>query len=863
MILSLVCERLTRAALFLLILSTVFLSISCGSPSTTETGHPKLPPGDSGVSNKEPAKINLLSNAVSIQSLAGTAEILQAGMRDLQNGDSITTDATGEAAIEIGTCKTIFIYRESRIKKDSCSKHESRNTYCTLNGTGKFKDCGDNLVTESDSATVVLIGTDASHTYLPDRQLAVVLLFEGTANARPVTETRERTLGPVTTIQTKYFWFSVPDDRLPELRALNIGLNARTAYPFSKLPQLLAKIPELDLVPAAEQAIRDKEIPPEDIKYFRPSGGEHADNGVASDNPGHSVSLPPAQSMAYGLTKVGGKTVKEFSTVNGANLQPDSVRVTSGTPFSHIVATPTANKFFVAFEPKSSGDQTADLTFSDKTGRFYRYKLSGTAAYSGMELSAESLGFTGPNPRLDRLHVKSTGDVPLEINKIMLVQDLDQRFKVTDSCKNALQKGSQCEILIEHNRIAADLSIATKDEAYLLIANDSHPAPKMIKVSASVLPTLNVVEALPFGLVIIPATCSQILTVKNNSDKEVQVSAATITGPKTDAFSVAENTCTNAKLKPSVKTECNVKVKFEPWTSTDEFAQIVLSYKGVSGSEIRSVKLSGKGQEPLFKFLAQGNFGTVQIGAKETLKTIPIERLRQPVTKVERVELAGPAQDDYHIRNETCTKSTTERCEVTVAFEPKAEGLRSAELVLVGAAEPQPPFPVTGTAVNIIPVSLKRETNTNDNRCAREFRVEIDGKAYAAWEIREKGEMCFGGKSVVKGKDTKPRIVELHFTSQTKETLSPRIYHVSGDRDDFEILSKKCDDATKSCTVNILFKPQATMKRKAILSIAPDGNTPPAEVELYGKGKSSNPFKRFGRWIVGLFTDEAARSCRR
>jgi len=81
--------------------------------------------------------------------------------------------------------------------------------------------------------------------------------------------------------------------------------------------------------------------------------------------------------------------------------------------------------------------------------------------------------------------------------------------------------------------------------------------------------------------------------------------------------------------------------------------------------------------------------------------------------------------------------------------------------------------------------------------------------------------------------------------------------------DEFSVTSRHCDAAGKSCFMNIAFAPKETNTRRATISVAPDDNTPPIEVELQGVGKSPNVFKRFGRWMVGLFTDESAKYCPR
>jgi hypothetical protein len=897
MILPSITLRPTRVAFFFLLLSSVFLNLSCAtSPSNRNvTGNPK--PGEGP--EKKPATVKLLSSNVDIQPVGGNREPLAPGLRELQNGDSLTTDQTGEAAIELDTCRIIYIYRDSNIRKDSCSK-QSGNYYCTKKGTGAFKDCSSKIITESDSATVALLGTWASHTYIPEMEMAVVLLFEGKAEARPVLDTRERTLGEAKPIPAEHFWFSVPDNRLNELKSLNLGLEPRKAYPFVRLPELLAKLPNMHLDSVAEQAISDNAAPKDILPSFIPkhppiagdnnthepgtgpgTGGGPGGPGTGGGRggPGTGTGVSSVVGIPYGLTKIGNHTTKGFSPDNGALLQPSSIQLASASGSFHTVpTTPGSDRFEVLFAPTKSGDDTAVLTFEDKSGRRYQYQLTGTGASSAIKASSDNLTFSGPDPRIDRLGITSTGDFDLEINKVSLLQDPNQRFRIQSNCNAPLKKNQRCEVTIEHTRATANISSGTRDLAVLSIAHDAFPKPMLVLVSAPLLPALDIAETLTFGPVVIAGTCDKILTVKSNSDQPIRLGQAALDRIKSQGFDVAEDTCSNSTLSPAGKKECNLKIKFQPGIAARQDAQLTLPYGSSSGSTSRTVKLSGQGKEAQFTFLTSAAFGSVQVGANEKVEKIKVRRLPQVVTQIERVELSGPAKDDYQIRSQTCTTSTSDLCEVEIAFKPKAEGLRAAELVLVTQAESGVnSTPITGNAISALtkddsspaytrPASLTQVQGPSiaaESLCGREYRVHIDGKAYAPWEVREKSGMCFGGKSVKNGKDPDPRIMELHFEGETKEPLSPS-FVLSGDgRDDFSVISKECNEPTKSCLIKIAFAPKATNKRLAIMTVAPNSVTPPVEVELYGRGKSSNPFKRFGRWVVGLFTDEAARSCKR
>lgn len=867
-----------------------------GEPTTTS----RLP--DSSAGEKKKATIKLLNSSVFIQPVGSPVETAVEGLRELQNGDSITTNETGEGALEFDSCRTIYVYQQSSFRRGACPKFDAQlgDNYCTAEGTTAFKDCASKLITQSNSATVTLLGTWASHTYVSKRELSIVILFEGSAEVTPVTDTRERTLGKSQVIPAEHFWFSVPDNRLKELAALNIGLEPRTVYPFKKLAQLLDRgdLRDLPIESVVKQAIKDNAAKPGDLEGVthlppRVPEGETGRNGPDPGGPGgphrggprHGGGVGPTleADVVYDHTKVGREAIKQFPARNGVLLRRNSVSlIPASSPFRVIPGASPSAGLSVAYAPKSKGHHTGTLSFKDRYGRQYLYRLSGDASTSSLQLSSNSISFSGEKTRTDRLQLKSNGEVSAEIGKISLANNPEVRFKITsDTCSNrVLNKNEQCEIVVEHTRVVADLDGTSKDAAQLLLDHDAPSTPMFVAVSAPVLPTLGIAEGLSFGSIPIPGLCDKILTLSNNADTPLTIGKADLDRIKSEGFTITEDACSNTTLAPQGKTICRIKVRFEPSLTAAQKARLIVPHVSANGSMSRSVTLSGQGDDPILKLTPDTAFGALQLGSSQKIEKILVERMRGPALEIKRVEISGPGKTDFEVHEETCTKQPISKsCEVLVGFKPTAEGLRRAEITLVGPdqtvisrsvlgavpnplatsrATPSPVQPVSQATDNASPPNAK----SVDGPCAPAFPLKLEGKGYAAWSV-DTSSLCFGGKSVLKGVDPKPRTLQLHFKSQSREPLSPS-YSISGDsHEDFSVVSKKCDELIKSCTLDITFTPKSTDKRRAKMSLAPNAITPATDIELFGRGQSPNPFKRFGRWVVGLFTDESAKACRR
>ncbi|HBY96354.1 MAG: hypothetical protein M5U01_43690 [Ardenticatenaceae bacterium] len=158
--------------------------------------------------------------------------------RPLPAGGLVTTDANGEASVLIGNCERIFIFQNSGLIKTACPKSEvsSGTVTCSVEGTSVFNnDCAGQVVIQTPSADVSPQGTWLSVTYLSNRQLSLVMVYEGQVEVWPVLDADQRTLGEGRTIKEGFFWYSAPDAVLRPIQ----GLPPRQPIPFEEMPPVV------------------------------------------------------------------------------------------------------------------------------------------------------------------------------------------------------------------------------------------------------------------------------------------------------------------------------------------------------------------------------------------------------------------------------------------------------------------------------------------------------------------------------------------------------------------------------------------------------------------------------------------------
>lgn len=142
----------------------------------------------------------------------------------LAAGGMVTTDANGEGWVQIDECLRIYVFFDTQLVRSPCRKSErlSGSATCTVQGTSAYNNtCGSEVIVQTPSVNLVLSGTWAAVTYLPEWQLSLVVVSEGVVTATPLQD--ESRLGEPKRVRPQQFLFTAPDaflDRVSRLTDL-------------------------------------------------------------------------------------------------------------------------------------------------------------------------------------------------------------------------------------------------------------------------------------------------------------------------------------------------------------------------------------------------------------------------------------------------------------------------------------------------------------------------------------------------------------------------------------------------------------------------------------------------------------------
>lgn len=130
----------------------------------------------------------------------------------------VTTDKNGEAWLKIMGCQTIYLFQNSELRKSACPKSSAGNAVCSIAGTSAYNNqCSSEVIIQTPSADLVLQGTWLSVTYLPERELTLVVVLEGKVQVRPVLDLESRKLGESIPVAEGEFLYTAPDPALEQI----------------------------------------------------------------------------------------------------------------------------------------------------------------------------------------------------------------------------------------------------------------------------------------------------------------------------------------------------------------------------------------------------------------------------------------------------------------------------------------------------------------------------------------------------------------------------------------------------------------------------------------------------------------------
>ncbi|MEA3308780.1 MAG: hypothetical protein U9Q70_04620 [Chloroflexota bacterium] len=226
------------------------------------------------------------------------------GWYPLEDGDELTTDSRGEAQLNLSACYPgqLFIFHDSQgaFKVSSCGKTDFEGAnICLLAGVYYVNNCASEDVIWSGSARIEKEGTIFVITYLPERELTLVIVLDGKVTVQPVESYYPTTLGAETTFSAEEFYFTMPRAEYARVA----GLEPRQVYPISELESLSFELG----IDSWMRNIRDQAEKDEMLPSSWPKFSEEIEFEVPTEEPAVEEMVPPEMGIdSYRVTSGGG-----------------------------------------------------------------------------------------------------------------------------------------------------------------------------------------------------------------------------------------------------------------------------------------------------------------------------------------------------------------------------------------------------------------------------------------------------------------------------------------------------------------------------------------------------------------------------
>ena len=782
---------------------------------------------------------------------------------EIHDGDLISTNDTGEAALKFPFCDEIYLYRNSALAKRPCPKTSGQSanvTTCAEEGTVSFDHCASNLVIQSESAEIKLRGTNVSITYLPKWQFTLLLVFEGTADLFPIKDIESRSVVESRAVERENFIFTVPDNRTAEIRRLNLGLEPRKAYPFNLLRKLLLNraldIP--DLRPVADHAIQRRDLPRELLDNFPP----YKDNGDRVGLIDFSPSRPTKREsdLQFEVTKIGTGATTGFAMARGAEVIPSSILLDDpALAFKPVINNVSGqNHVTVQFSPKKPGTYKANLAYRDNLGQRYIRSVVGEAVAPKIEISPKFSSFDAQNKYLAKLTLTNKGRVPISIGAVKFESNAHGYFtKESDTCSktgNKVDLKQQCEIWVKFNHPYSDETSFSFEKAKLRIEHDDPADDGIVELSGVISPSIEARGEINFSTTYVGAECEMTFWVINHG-RPARMGAAYLSKPSfPESIEIVKDSCKDAVLID----RCPILLKFTP--SSGLFASAELTIPDLTRNKEHKVYLSGAGKSAPIKVTQDSPFAAQKLGSAATIRTLTVSSTDTTSAPIQKRSIAGPGKDDFKIISETCTaKPPKDPCSIQVQFEPRAEGARMAEILLT-MADPTTgglstlTQPISQASTPGTPGAAKDDVKSQMslNSCA-DIRQPLEGKGeFGGFEVDTRS-VCFKSKRTGKTKEPgEGRNVTIK--SKQGNIDFSMIAELDGThKDEFEIDPKACATVSGSCAIEVRFVPKRAKQSKALLKLRHDSGSEPVEVQLMGEGKSRWFIKRAAKSVIRFF----------
>ncbi|GEM_PF-4728930 len=495
------------------------------------------------------------------------------------------------------------------------------------------------------------------------------------------------------------------------------------------------------------------------------------------NTPVGNTSAPIEGRLLRGSTVLAVVTSVSITGSSSFTIAPGGDQCTGKT-----LASPVNNcSVFVVFTPSNTVAQSGVLQFNTTAGN-QTINLTGTGTSPTITFSAPSFSTTNVGSTDTKsITITNVGASNYDVANVTLSGTNSSLFQISQNNCNAhvlAPGGGFCTVSVTFSpssggSFSANLNVLSQTLSSASLAFSALATNPNLSIST---PSFNSTD--------IGGADTQTFTLTNNGNGVLQVASLLLSGVDVGVFGISEDNCSGLSLAASGGT-CTVNITFRPaWVGTVDGTLNVQS----SNAAGNSAAFSAEGFDALLTF-SPVIFGVIDVGSSE-LQTITVTNFGNSTYAVNGVSLSGTNPSQFFISQDHCTGQNLiagglGSCTLELGFHPLAAGSFTTNLNVVSA---------TALASNAL------------NATATNMDIGFASTAYTSVEVGQSQTRTF---TLTNQGNSNYFIQSLSLSG-----LNPEQFSVSNDLCTLQTLS-----SGGTCTVNVIFHPEAPAVFNAILNV--------------------------------------------
>ena len=533
----------------------------------------------------------------------------------------------------------------------------------------------------------------------------------------------------------------------------------------------------------------------------------------------------------FGLLKVGTSSSPTYYSVQldpGAKITSAEMVGPNAADFVLTACTSSScgSPYSVQFTPGAAGSRIAALqiTYTGGVGRMVGIPLTGFGEEAAGILALENSDTSNGEPTtgqaivfpISGISLYNVGGGPVTISNATVggLNASDFKVPTLGNCSTIAPDG-YCFLDVQFTPSLPGVRIGL-----LQLNSDALNSPQVVTLmgvdgQAGSAPYLQAsTSTLDFGVQAVNGGVSTLYLAESEIGSPVSFGSVQITGPDAQDFSLTYNSCSSAELAGA--SNCSIAVQFAPSALGSRSASLTITSSGSSSPQ--TIELAGVGQPRSFSVSLSSSkldFGPVNVHSWTT-RQLSIGNTGDTPLTVGTVSVAGANFRDFSVVANSCQLPVqpSMSCDITVAFRPRAEGIRNAALQISTNILWSPlTVTLTGTS-QLISKYVSVSTQT----------LNFDSPGLGQKVVKHLTLFNTGGGAVT---------VSSASVSGAGAVRSA----------DFTVTSNACHIVRpgSSCLIAVTFAPSAAATLIATLTVASDAVNSPVTISLVGQTGTAAP----------------------